>query len=230
MALDPDYKRHWDEKFRSRAWGRYPPEELVIFMGRNYRDRDRASVSVLEIGCGPGANLWFLHREGYRVAGIDGSPAGIKAAGERLESENKGLNPNPPDLKVGDFSRLPWGEASFDVVVDMLSLYANTLPVIRATLAEVHRVLKPGGRFYSKSWGRLTKGYGQGERIEEGTYDAIPEGPCAAMGVSHFFDEAEIRKEFSGFTIEALDVVRRTDNARGWFIEEFRCQSLKPGG
>ena len=35
-----DYTGHWDEKFRSRAWGRYPPEDLVRFMGRNWRDAD----------------------------------------------------------------------------------------------------------------------------------------------------------------------------------------------
>jgi SAM-dependent methyltransferase len=230
MALDPGYNRHWDEKFRTRAWGRYPPEDIVVFMGRNYRDVDHGTISVLEIGCGPGANLWFLHREGYRVAGIDGSQAAIALASERLSRENAGLNAASPDLRVGDFSRLPWPEAAFDVVIDNRALYANTLAVIRSALAEVRRVLKPGGRFYSKSWGTGTTGYGQGPEIEPGTYDEIPAGPCEAMGVSHFFDEAEIRREFAAFRLEVIDVVRRTENSRGHFIEEFLCQFSKPGG
>jgi SAM-dependent methyltransferase len=229
MPLDPGYNRHWEEKFRARAWGKYPPEDIVVFMGRAFRDIDHGSVSVLEIGCGPGANLWFLHREGYRVAGIDGSPTAIALAAGRLAKENAGLNPVPPDLRSGDFASLPWPDASFDVAIDNRALYANTLPVIRSALSEVHRVLKPGGRFYSKTWGRATTGYGQGTEIEPGTYDDIPSGPCEAMGVSHFFDAEEIRREFAAFRL-VMDVVRRTENARGHSIEEFLCQFSKPGG
>ena len=44
-----DYTGHWDEKFRSRAWGRYPPEDLVRFMGRNWRDADKAAEKVASL-------------------------------------------------------------------------------------------------------------------------------------------------------------------------------------
>ena len=51
----------WETLFASRAWGRYPPEELVRFVARSFGDApDRASVRILELGCGPGANVWFL--------------------------------------------------------------------------------------------------------------------------------------------------------------------------
>ena len=52
-VLDNHYSAHWDDKFRSRAWGRYPPEELVRFMGRNYANlspTNRADINVLEVG------------------------------------------------------------------------------------------------------------------------------------------------------------------------------------
>ena len=42
-----DHTRHWDEKFASRSWGRYPPEDLVRFMGRSFRGVDKAGVRVL---------------------------------------------------------------------------------------------------------------------------------------------------------------------------------------
>jgi SAM-dependent methyltransferase len=198
-------------------------------MGRNFGSADRAAMKVLEVGCGPGANLWYLHREGYRIAGIDGSPAAIEAAGARIPSENLGFNDSLPDLKVGDFSVLPWADATFDVAVDIYAVYANTLPVIRSALAEVHRVLKPGGRFYAKLWGRRTTGYGLGKAIEPGTYDAIPDGPFRNMGVTHFFAEDEIREEYARFRIERIDISTRTDHQKGHFIEEFLCQFAKPG-
>ena len=70
---------YWENIFASRGWGAYPPEELVRFIARNFRTvPDRSQVHVLEIGCGPGPNIWFLAREGYAAAGIDGSPTAIR--------------------------------------------------------------------------------------------------------------------------------------------------------
>lgn len=229
MKQAKDYNAHWDEKFRTRRWGRYPPEDLVRFIGRTYADEDRGNISVLEVGCGPGANLWFLHREGFRVSGIDISPAAIEFAAGRLEIENKGLNPFPFDLKVGDFSKLPWPDQSFDLVIDIFALYANTLDVIQAAANEVHRVLKPGGHFYSKLWGENTTGFGKGHEVEPGTYEGIPHGPCAGMGVSHFFNREEISRVFGNFDLAAVDVVARTDVLRSMAVEEYLCQFRKAG-
>ena len=220
-----DYTGHWDEKFRSRAWGRYPPEDLVRFMGRNWRDADKAAVKVLETGCGPGANLWFMHREGFAVHGIDVSPAAIGIAQDRIARENEGVPAPEPDLRVGNFSSLPWPDTHFDVAIDIFALYANTTDVIRATLAEIARVLKPGEVFYSKLWGTGCTGYGQGRQLEPGTYDDIPEGPCKGMGVSHFFTREEIAPLFgTWFDAMAIDTVQRTDTAANQRIEEFHCQ------
>lgn len=228
MSPADDHTRHWDEKFSSRSWGRYPPEDLVRFMGRNFRGADRAGVRVLEVGCGPGANIWFLHREGYAVHGIDASPAAIKLAAQRLALENAGLPSPAPDLRVGNFARLPWQDASFDVVVDIFALYANPLALIEQALSEVARVLKPGGLLYSKLWGTGTTGFGEGIRLEPGTFDAIPRGPCRDMGITHFFTPDEVRATFGKhFQPVALDVVNRSDVAAHQQIEEFHCQFAK---
>lgn len=229
MQIERDYNQHWDDKFNSREWGRYPPEDLVRFMGRNFKIANRDGISVLEVGCGPGANIWFLHREGYRVAGIDGSPAAIEKARQRLLDENAALHEIEPELVVGNFSSLPWKENSFDVVIDIFAIYANTIDVIEQTLDEVYRVLKPGGRFYSKLWGTKTTGFGQGREIELHTYDDIPLGPCRDMGISHFFDIDEIRQRFASFRIDAIDTIVRSDTIIDSDIEEFICQCAKPG-
>lgn len=227
MNMAENYTGHWDEKFKSRGWGRYPPEDFVRFMGRNFRHADKNRVKVLEVGCGPGANLWFMHREGFAVHGIDISAAAISIASERLAVENAGIKSPIPDLRVGNFSRLPWPDCHFDVAVDIFSVYANTTSVIADALGEIARVLKPGGLFYCKLWGTNTTGFGQGLLIEQGTYDAIPEGPCKQMGVSHFFTREEIESVFGRhFRPTAIDVVTRSDVAANQHIEEFHCQFI----
>ena len=61
----------WNDVFESRDWGRYPPEELIRFVARNFGDvPERGEVRFLEVGCGPGANIWFLRREGLAFGGI----------------------------------------------------------------------------------------------------------------------------------------------------------------
>lgn len=230
MMSAQDYTKHWDDKFRSRGWGRYPPEDLVRFMGRNFKNAKKNEVRVLEVGCGPGANVWFLHREGYAASGIDVSPAAIEQAKARLTNENKDCASPPADLKVGNFEALPWPDNHFDVVIDIFALYANTTVVIRTALSEIARVLKPGGLFYSKQWGTSCTGYGTGRQIEPGTFDDIASGPCAQMGVSHFFTREEIHDMFGWFLMPvAVDLVVRSDIAANQMIEEYHCQFKKAG-
>ncbi|MCB0335702.1 MAG: class I SAM-dependent methyltransferase [Bdellovibrionales bacterium] len=225
--MDNQYTQHWDDKFKARVWGRYPPEDLIRFVARNFGSYAHHEVSVLEIGCGPGANLWFLHREGFHVAGIDCSPTAIEQATKRLTIENNDCNLIEPDLRVGDFSALPWPDEAFDLVIDIFALYANTLAVMESTLAEVERVLKPYGTFYSKLWGKNCTGYGEGLELEPGTFDDVPHGPCKQMGVCHFFDREEITRVFSRFEACAIDTVSRTDSYAQSTIEEYLCHFQK---
>ena len=54
----------WEEVFRSRKWGRYPPEELVRFIATHFKDTRSPPATILELGCGGGANTWFMARQG----------------------------------------------------------------------------------------------------------------------------------------------------------------------
>src|SRR5580698_5080821 len=94
----------WEAIFRSKSWGKYPPEHVIRFVARSFfTAEDRSKVKLLEIGCGPGANVWFMAREGFSVCGIDGSATAIERATKRLATE--GLM---ADLRVGDYAQLPW--------------------------------------------------------------------------------------------------------------------------
>lgn len=216
---------YWENIFAQRAWGAYPPEELVRFIARNFRAvPDRAQIRVLEIGCGPGPNIWFLAREGYAVAGIDGSPTAIRQAEARLRAE--GLQ--AADLKVGDFASLPWPDGSFDAVVDVAALYANTMPTIRATVAEIARVLKPGGLFFGKMFADQTTGSRSGVMIEPGTVSKPTSGPCAGNEVAHFFSREELHGLFAGFDELGIDQVHRTDGHGAIQIFEWLASARKP--
>lgn len=104
-----------------------------------------AAGTVLEIGPGTGVNLPFLAARaaaGERIhwIGVEPSPAMRR----RLERRAEALG-FPIELRDPVEGRLPAEEGSCDVVVTTLVLCSVADP--RALLAEVRRVLRPGGRF-----------------------------------------------------------------------------------
>lgn len=192
----------WEQVFRRQEWGKYPPEELVRFTARNfYKTPDRAAVRMLDIGCGTGAATWFLAREGFSASGIDGSETAIDIARKRFEQENL-----KADFMVGDFLRLPYPDASFDCVVDVVALQHNRPEKIAETLREVRRILKPGGRVFSMMLSGRTR------RRED--LNAIKD-----KGFVHVFERDEIDRLFAEFRGVTVETVERTD--RGNLIAHF---------
>ena len=207
-----DSSSYWESIFSSRAWGLYPPEELIRFVARNYGQvSDRTSVRVLELGCGPGPNVWYLVREGYRVAGIDGSATAIERAKDRLSTEGLASDDERVDLRVGNFVKLPWYDAEFDAVVDIAALYANKRADIASAIGEVFRTLKPGGMFFGKMFGVDTTGSDSGVLIEQGTRQYPDRGPCAGNEIAHFFDRAELLEFFRAFRKVDIDQIAYTE-------------------
>ena len=229
MDATGENSERWDRIFRARPWGRYPAEELVRFVGATFRDiADRSDLRVLELGCGPGANLWFLAREGFTVAGIDGSPTAIKLAGERLVSELGPQHGTRADLRVGNFASLPWPDANFDLVIDIEAIYANTSDVIRAAVKEIARVLKPGGHFFAKMFGPQTTGFDTADLIEPGTIRDAKIGPFAGSGIAHVFQEDELRALLAPVGALTLDHLDRTRSGGSVRVFEWIVQLRKP--
>jgi ubiquinone/menaquinone biosynthesis C-methylase UbiE len=92
---------------------------------------------VLDAGCGSGPLSAALRAKGAIVTGFDSSPAMVELARQRLGED--------ADLHVADLGQLlPFADGAFDDVV--VSLVLHYLRDWTAPLAELRRVLKPGGR------------------------------------------------------------------------------------
>jgi len=217
----------WDDIYKQREWGKYPPEELIRFIARRYyKEPDRKSVKILEVGCGPGANIWYLAREGFSVYGIDGSKTAINQANLRLKKENLDAK-----LTVGDIIKLPYENNFFDCVIDIECIYANTFADSIKIIEEICRVLKPGGNFFSKTFmeGMVKPGEGTLLKGEQHTYQSITtSGPLSAkVGIQRLTSENDIARLYSVFTIESIDYLIRSEENRNYEVREFLISCKK---
>lgn len=103
---------------------------------------------ILDAGCGTGGNLPLL-RDFGTVTGVDLSPIALTFARQRAASGRA--------LARGSLLRLPFPDASFDLITAFDVLYHLWIEDDIAALAELHRVLRPGGLFLmtDSAWQRL---------------------------------------------------------------------------
>lgn len=102
-------------------------------------------MQVLDVACGTGEMALIassLCGPSGRVVGIDASPTFV----QRAMSKTKGMNPNQIAFVEGIAETLPFNDGTFDLVMMTLSLHHFTTDESqKAVLAEMSRVLKPGG-------------------------------------------------------------------------------------
>ena len=105
---------------------------------------------VLELGCGP-AGLWAQNLArvpaDWRITLTDFSPGMVAEAQHTLGDAAGRFR-----FEVVDAQEIPFGDGSFDTVIANHMLYH--VPDLDKALAEIHRVLRPGGRLYASTIGR----------------------------------------------------------------------------
>ena len=145
MAADDPQWKLVDE-----GWGRKAVDFATLSEPSNCREYVfvqhqlgvEAGDRLLDVACGCGFAIELAGLRGARCAGIDASP--------RLAAVARFRNPES-DIRVGDMNDLPWADASFDVATSFRGIWGTT----PAAVAEIHRVLVPGGRLGLTVWGHL---------------------------------------------------------------------------
>jgi SAM-dependent methyltransferase len=160
---------------------------------------ERKDLSILDIGCGKGWHLDFLKSKGYTgVRGVEVNATGAKAARARGLKVDEGLLENQ---RYPDGS---WDVVYMDQVIEHLEEPAPLL-------AEVFRILKPGGILWAsvpniRAWHILTRLKHRHRHFEGSRH-------------LNYYTRATLRRtlEQAGFRVEA----------NGTYFEEFTLNRLK---
>ncbi len=102
---------------------------------------------LLDVACGAGLAVELAAARGATCAGIDASPRLLEVARDRVPEA---------DLRLGDMHDLPWDDATVDVATSFRGIWGTTPDAV----AEVLRVLVPGGRVGITVWGHIKKSAG----------------------------------------------------------------------
>jgi SAM-dependent methyltransferase len=132
------------------GWGRKAVDFATLSEPGNCREytavQHRLGIDagdrLLDMACGSGLALELAGLRGAECCGIDASPRLVAVARDR----NPGC-----DIRTGDMNALPWEPESFDVVTSFRGIWGTTPHAV----AEMYRVLRPGGRAGITVWGHL---------------------------------------------------------------------------
>ncbi len=101
-----------------------------------------AGDRLLDVACGSGLAIELACLRGAVCSGIDASTRLVAVARSRSPKS---------DIRVGDMHDLPWEDGAFDVVTSFRGIWGTTPDAV----AEIRRVLRPGGRLGLTVWGHV---------------------------------------------------------------------------
>jgi SAM-dependent methyltransferase len=114
----------------------------------------RADMRILEAGCGYGRNLVYLLRSGAQVFALDEDAAAIEHVRQLSASLGTGLP--AANFQVGAIEHMPFPDACVDAVICSAVLhFARDEDHFRVLLAELWRVLVPGGMLFCRLGSRI---------------------------------------------------------------------------
>jgi SAM-dependent methyltransferase len=188
------------------GWGRKAADFATLSEPGNCREyvylHHRLGVDagdrLLDVACGSGLALELAGLRGASCAGIDASARLVAVARDR--------NPGG-DIRVGDMRALPWEAASFDVVTSFRGIWGTTPDV----LAELRRVLRPGGRLGITVWGHL--------KVSPGVWALTPFRLAATEKVDNQAAMVSLGRPGAGERLleeHGFVAVERTDVAFAW--------------
>jgi ubiquinone/menaquinone biosynthesis C-methylase UbiE len=139
----------------------------------------------------------LLAEAGLAVEAFDGSDTGLEVLRAGAAARRLAIG-----LKHGNADALPYADASFDFVLSWNVIYHGTLGDAGARIAEIWRVLKPGGLYQGTMLPTRNANYGIGRRCAPDTF--VVDGG-EERGHPHFYCDAPVLVSlFSGFELLSL--------------------------
>jgi len=187
----------WKEDKGRANWMK--PEKSITQMLPFYNEN--GVQKVLDLGAGVGRHALYFAREGFDVDAMDGSIQGMEFLEDFCWKENLKIS-----CLTGDFENLPMVDHSYDLVISWNVIYHGNLDTLYQAVAEIHRVLKPGGFFQGTLVSKDNHYYRVGTELDKDTW--IADGEVDKNHPHCYLDENDTKtlfKDWEWIKLEKLD-------------------------
>ena len=120
----------WEKNYKNKRYNKYPFDSVVSFIFRNFNNKKRDKIKILDLGCGGGNNSYFIASEGFDLYAVDGSNESINITRNKLPFYDKNK------IIKSYFQKLPFRKNFFNCVIDRQSLSCNEIKDIKKLLAK----------------------------------------------------------------------------------------------
>jgi len=182
----------WDELFTQEKFRWRDAYQAVVEFVPDLRTA--GAWRVLDLGCGTGRHTVYLASQGFDVWACDVSTRGLVHTRQWLAAEDLTAH-----LQYSDMTALPYRDRAFDGLVSIFVIYHGLLSDVQRTVAEIHRVLRPGGLALLTLISTRSGSYRRGQEVEPDTF--IRESGDDTGVLHHYFNEDGTRRLFSDFEI-----------------------------
>lgn len=142
------------------------PDQWVLRTADAARERNAATTAtMLDLGCGAGRHALAFAQTGAKAFGLDRSPQALAVARSRATEEGLDI-----DLREGDVTELPYSDCEFDYVLAYNVVYHGDEATLARTLAEVRRIVRPGGWYQATMLSKRNVEYGRGTEVSPNTF------------------------------------------------------------
>ncbi|MEU2513010.1 class I SAM-dependent methyltransferase [Streptomyces syringium] len=198
-------RQHWQDTYTAHP-GMYGEEPSVPAVHAAGAFRAAGARDVLELGAGHGRDALYFAREGFTVRATDFSPTGLEQLRDASQAQGVSGRVTTAVHDVRDPLLLP--DASVDAVfAHMLLCMALSTKEIHTAVAEIRRVVRPGGTFVYTVRHTGDAHYGAGTAHGD---DIWEHGGFAV----HFFDRALVDSLADGWTLNEVHAFEEGDLPR----------------
>lgn len=186
----------------------FGPIDIYVF-DQILRGNIAPGMRILDAGCGSGRNLLYLLRQGCELYALDASPDAVESVRELALACG---HPFPDThLRLGGIERMPFADALADVVLcNSVLHFAQSHAHFNAMLAELWRVLKPGGLLFCRLGSRI----GMSFEPAGGGHFITGDG-----SVWFLVDEAQLMEHTRRLGAELVDPLKTT------VVQNHRCMT-----
>lgn len=163
------------------------------------RWQSEGKACLLDLGCGLGRHSVYFAQKGFEVTASDLSDYGISHV-----EEWAGRLGVPVQTTVCDMTSIPFPDGSFDCMLAYNVIYHTDTAGFRAVLAELFRVLKPGGELFLTLLSKRSPGFVEAKPEQYVDENTIVRTDCeeTERGIPHFYmDAADVSTFFKDWVL-----------------------------